>query len=132
MAERIRIDGDEQIARGIRNTIRDLENSDEVSADVAERLRTEAQRGAPKRTGRLASSGRIARSGSAVVVSFGNSGVRYAAPINFGVGPRVGMRGPHNIRASRFFTNAVRNTEQILPDEHAIAIQRSLDRITGA
>ena len=132
MADRIRIDGDEEIARGLGRTIRDLDKLDDVSADVAERLRTEAARAAPKRTGRLAASGRVSRSGSASRVTFGSGSVDYAPPINFGTGARSGLRGPHNVRATGFFTNAVRNAAKESPKEYALEIDRSLDKITGA
>lgn len=130
---RTTVRGDTEIARGIGNTISDLDRLDRVSADVAERLRTEAARAAPRRSGRLAASGRVSRSGTASVVSFGNAAVQYAGALNFGVGPRTGLRGPHNIRATRYFSNAIRDARADAPDpEYGREIDKSLNRIKGA
>lgn len=60
----------------------------------------------PKQSGRLASGLTVA--GGEVRIG----GVRYAGPIEFGVGPRPGMRGPHNIRPAHYME---RGTEAASP-----------------
>lgn len=133
MAEGTRVVGADSIAAGLGRTAADLPDiAEEVSEDVAGRIRTDAARAAPNRTGRLASSGRVARSGSGFVTSFGSSSVRYAPAQNWGTRPRLGLRGPHNIRATRFFSDAVTKNTESFADDIADDTQKSLDKIKGA
>lgn len=66
-----------------------------------------AQQRAPKRTGRLAASFSGQTGPGEQLLKFG---AEYAAPIHFGVGPRTGLRGPHNIRPNPYLFGAVDET----------------------
>lgn len=132
MATRVEVDGAASIARGFGRTIADLDRLPDNSADVARRVRDEAARAAPNRTGLLARSGRVTRSGSASFATFGSSSVRYAPAQNWGIGPRTGLRGPHNIRATHFFSDAVSRNAKGYSEDIADGIQESLDEIRGA
>ena len=102
----------------------------EIAPDDAARvIGTTAQQRAPKRTGRLASSMSSDASSGVVRVSFG---APHAGPINFGVGPRTGLRGPHNIAATRFLTGAVSDRMNVWMDSYATAAQEAVNRVKGA
>jgi hypothetical protein len=88
-----------------------------------------ARANAPKRSGRLASSW-AADTGSGVVgLSFG---AVYAGPVHFGVGPRSGLRGPHNIRPNPFLWRAIESTESEWLDKYRQDIESLLDNVKGA
>lgn len=98
-------------------------------AEAARIIGTAAQRRAPKRSGRLAGSFASGTAAGRVSVSFG---VPYAGPINFGTGPRAGMRGPHNIRPTRFLTGAVSDQESAWLETYRDDAQTACDRVKGA
>jgi hypothetical protein len=64
-----------------------------------------------------------------VDVSFG---AVHAAPIHWGVGPRVGLRGPHNIAATLFLTTAFAGQEDAIADIYLSAIDKRLGKVQGA
>jgi hypothetical protein len=96
----------------------------QVVADRAEQL-------APKRSGRLAGSGRPGAAKTQAVVRFGGSGVPYAAALQWGVGPRAGQTGPHNIRPTLFATNAADQTRETWLDVYMSAVNEALDQVKG-
>jgi len=98
-------------------------------AEAGRIIGTAAQKRAPKRSGRLASSMSSAADAGKVTVTFG---VIYAGPINFGVGPRPGLRGPHNIRATRFLTGSVNDTQSAWIKQYEDAAQDAADKVKGA
>lgn len=97
--------------------------------EAAQIIGSGARSRAPKRTGRLAMSFSSDVKSGVVSVSFG---VPYAGPINFGTGPRAGLRGPHNIRATRFLSNAVSELHDKWMDTYSDAAQDACDRVKGA
>lgn len=97
--------------------------------EAATIIGTAAKSRAPKRSGRLASSFSSKANGGTVEVSFG---VVYAGPINFGVGPRRGLRGPHNIAATRFLTGAVSDKQSAWIKTYQDAIQDEVNDVKGA
>lgn len=92
----------------------------------------QARMNAPKRTGRLAGSWAADDSAGALGLSFGNGNVRYAAPIHWGVGPRPGLRGPHNIRPSLFLTRAIESTQAQWVEKYDEEITTELGKVKGA
>lgn len=80
---------------------------------------------APRRTGALAST--IAAQGASISVGTG-----YAAAHEFGVGPRPGRRGGHNIRARRFMRAAAAQLRPFAAGAIATATARALSGIRGA
>lgn len=87
---------------------------------------------APKRTGRLASSWASDIDAGSVGLEFGSSAVPYAGPQHWGVGPRAGLRGPHNIRASRFLIRAIDSTRSRWEDAYSQSIEKQLGKVQGA
>jgi hypothetical protein len=88
-----------------------------------------ARSGAPKRSGRLASSWAPSASAGEVQLRFG---AVYAGAVHFGTGPRVGLRGPHNIRPNPFLTRAIDDTRAQWVDKYQNDIEDLLDRVRGA
>lgn len=103
--------------------------ADIAPADAGAVIGAAAKARAPKQTGRLASSFSSSASKGVVKVTFG---AEYAGPINFGVGPRSGLRGPHNIAATRFLTGSVKDTTDAWLQAYAEDIQDELDDVKGA
>lgn len=103
--------------------------ADVAPPEAAQIIGTAAKARAPKRTGRLASSFSSSTTNGVVSVSFG---APYAGPINFGVGPRPGLRGPHNIAATRFLTGAVSDKTSAWLNAYADEIDKQLDQVKGA
>lgn len=97
--------------------------------DAARLIGTAARANAPKRTGRLARSFSPSTDAGVVTVTFGTP---YAGPINFGVGPRPGRRGPHNIRATRFLSDAIEDHESAWLNEYAKDAQTQCNQVRGA
>lgn len=126
--QRVEIVGADRLAATFGTAARRMGDLSEPEAELADELQRLAARRAPKRTGRLASSGRSSRG----VVTFGNSNVRYAIPANFGTGPRVGLRGPHNVPATNYFTGAMAQAVRRVPDVFEPPIQNILDDVKGA
>lgn len=129
MAERgVEIVGAQELASTFGRASRQVSDLSEPDTDLAQQLKGQAARRAPRRTGRLAASGRVV----GAVVTFGNANVDYAIPANFGTGPRVGLRGPHNVPATNYFTGAMAQAAQTAPDVYSPPVQKILDRVKGA
>lgn len=89
----------------------------------------EAVMRAPKRSGRLAGSFSAEQGPGQQLLSFG---VVYAGPIHFGVGPRAGLRGPHNIRPNPYLFGAVEATQPQWLDTYTEQLQELCDDVKGA
>lgn len=97
--------------------------------EAAQIIGREARLRAPKRTGRLAGSFGAEATGGQLLLSFG---VTYAGPIHFGVGPRSGQQGPHNIAANPFLFGAVEATQPQWLDSYSDQLQELADEVKGA
>lgn len=126
-AVEIEIQGLERLTASLGQLKRDL--ADIAPDDAARIIGTAAKARAPKRTGRLASSFSSDAGNGVVSVSFSAA---HAGPLNFGVGPRTGLRGPHNIAATRFLTGAVKDTQSAWLNAYAEDIDDKLDNVKGA
>lgn len=89
----------------------------------------EARARAPKRTGALAASFAVDSAAGVLSVSFG---VAYAGAVHFGVGPRSGLRGPHNIRPNPFLFGAVDSTQSQWLDTYSDQLQELVNQVKGA
>lgn len=89
---------------------------------------TVARGRAPRRTGRMAASVAVESTDDGATVS---AGVAYAGPLNYGVGPRPGVRGPHNIAATSWFTGGLdRMSEPIVSRVQRDTVAK-LNRVRG-
>lgn len=78
-----------------------------VNKAAAEVVSTEAKSIVPVRDGLLQKSIRPGATLKAGVVRAGKASVQYAGGIHFGVGPRAGRKGPHNIAPRPFLYEAL-------------------------
>lgn len=130
MAEQTEVEGLARLTSTLAAFARSLPD---VAPPAASRIiGQQARMNAPKRTGRLASSWASDDSAGALGLSFGNGNVRYASPIHWGVGPRVGLRGPHNIRPSMYLLRAVESTQGQWVQQYENTITTELGKVKGA
>ena len=98
-------------------------------ADAATVIGSAAQQRAPKRSGALAGSLFSSTASGVVTVGFG---APHAGPLNFGTGPRAGLRGPHNIAATRFLTGAASDKESAWIETYMDEIETAIAKVKGA
>lgn len=82
-------------------------------------------------TGQLKASVRGLGSVSAATGKAGSAAVPYAAGVHWGVGPRPGLRGPHNIRRRPFLFDAVKHMDNDAVDEYERQLARLISRLKG-
>ena len=114
----IRLVGDTELKGALRDANRGL----------AQQVVRKALPKVPVKTGRLRKSVRALASQNSAVVKAGTAAVPYAAAQHWGVGPRPGRRGPHNIKARPFLRDAARTVEQKAADEYLDQIHRILKK----
>ena len=88
----------------------------------------------PRRSGRLAASVRTAPgvslgAGRSAAVT---SGLSYTAPREFGVGPRRGLKGGHNIRGAHMFAKGAKDANGPAVEAATTAVQATMRRVKGA
>lgn len=103
--------------------------ADIAPADAARIVGAAAQQRAPKRTGALAASLFTSTAAGTVTIRFGSP---YAGPHNFGTGPRYGMRGPHNIRATSFLTGTASDKESVWIEPYMDDVETAIGKVKGA
>ena len=108
MSESVKVKGGERLAATLGTMGDQLTDWSGPNADVAELLAGAAARSAPRRSGALAGSHIPVSDATAAGVA---ASARYAAPLAFGVGPRAGLRGPHNIAANPWIWQASSSAE---------------------
>lgn len=104
MADSVTIQGVDQLVSGLDRAESALGSWQATNLAAARLLAGAGARYAPRRSGRLAGSHHPLATETAAEVEVTES---YAGPIRYGVGPRVGMRGPHNIVARDWLGEAV-------------------------
>jgi hypothetical protein len=125
----VEVVGAARLAQTLRDFARSLGDLADANRRAGELVGSAAVSRVPRRTGRLAGSLRIDAAPTDVSVSFGAS---YAAPIQWGVGPRVGLRGPHNISPTLFLTGALAAQEDAVLGVYEEAIDTRMGRVRGA
>ena len=103
--------------------------ADIAPEDAARIIGTAASARAPKRSGALAASRFTSTTKGVVTIGFGAA---HAGPHNFGTGPRAGLRGPHNIRATRFLTGAATDKESAWIDSYMDEVETAIGKVKGA
>ena len=129
MVASVEVKGADRLAATLRDFSRSLDDLSDANRRAGELVASAAVQAVPRRTGRLASSRRVEAAPTTVDVSFG---VVYAAPIHWGVGPRVGLRGPHNIAPTLFLSNALATQEDAVADVYLDAIDQRMGKVRGA
>lgn len=87
---------------------------------------------APKETGRLSASfnGYIVQKENPVVVL--RFGIRYSAAVHFGVGPRPGLRGAHNVKPNPYLSDAIEQTRPRWEESYIRKISAMCYKVRGA
>jgi hypothetical protein len=129
MPDAVEVKGADRLASTLREFARSLDDLSDANRRAGEAIGSAARGRVPKRTGRLAGSMRIDAAPKDVSVAFG---AVHAAPIHWGVGPRVGLRGPHNIAPTLFLTGALAASEDEVADIYVEAIDRRMGKVRGA
>jgi hypothetical protein len=125
----VTVEGADTLARTLKAAARDLADLTDANRAVAGRLRDAGARTAPRRTGRLAGSVRaLAPTADTVTVV---AAAPYAKPIHFGVGPRVGLRGPHNIRSRPWLYAVLTDRTGQVVGVYADAVDSALGKVRG-
>jgi hypothetical protein len=102
----VRVLGADRVASTLGRLAEQLADLDTEARAGAELVTAAAAARAPRRSGAMAASLRTDVADSAASIS---AAVPYAIPLDKGVGPRPGRRGPHNIRATRWLTGAAQD-----------------------
>lgn len=129
MSGRVQVEGADRLASTLGQFGRRLGDMSDPGTAAGDTIAAAAAARAPRRTGQLAGSARVAAGPKQVVVSWG---VGHAAPLQWGVGARIGLRGPHNIRATYFATDALDVSEDQVVDAYADQVDRLLGQVKGA
>ena len=119
------IAGLKTLVRTLRAAGDDLGDLKDANAKAAQLVATAAAAAAPRRTGRLASTGRGNRAAGKAEIIFGGARARYAPVIHWGWPKR-------RIPADEFASHAAQRTEPQWIEFYAADIQNIVDSITGA
>jgi HK97 gp10 family phage protein len=114
--------GDKDLARALQR----------ANKTAAERVVKTALPAVPVKTGALFAAVRATASQTAGRAVAGNARVPYAAAIHWGTGPRVGEKGPHNIKRRPFLSDAATQNISEIADDYAAEINRIMDVIREA
>jgi hypothetical protein len=128
----ITVEGADTLARTLRQLSAGLDDFARSNTTAAQTVGAEAGRRAPRRTGRLAGSWRPESDKATAAVRFGGGGVAYAPAMQWGIGPRPGLRGPHNIRATYFASDALASTESEIARVYAGELGDKVGAVRGA
>lgn len=129
----IQIEGLREVRKQLR-VFEDKVGSDMLRAahkSLAVRVVALATPRVPVKTGALAASVRGVGSVTAATGKAGGTKVPYAAAIHFGVGPRPGLAGPHNIKARPFLFDALKRLGPSAVEEYAQQLRRLISRLKG-
>lgn len=121
----VEVPGLSRLRRDLRAAGDDLADLKDASAQASQLVATEAGRRAPRRTGRLAGSGRGSRAAGRATVTFGGTRVPYAGVIHYGWAAR-------GIAAQPFVIDAATDTQPQWLAFYAAGVEQALDRLDGA
>lgn len=120
----VQVDGLRRLQRELKAAGADLADLKDANAKAAGIVTDDAGRRAPRRTGRLAGSGRPARAAGRATVMFGSAAVPYAGPVHYGWPSR-------GIAAHPFLTDAATDTQPEWLDAYHDELQQIADRVGG-
>jgi phage gpG-like protein len=122
----LRVEGARELRASLRRAGSELGNEiTEAHKDVADLVSTESKAAAPRRSGKLAGSGRGSGTKTMAVVRFGGARVRYAGPQHFGW-------AAHNIPARPWVTDTAQRLEPRWTERYETAVEHVLNTIQGA
>lgn len=129
---RIEVKGATELSASLKRLGADVNDFKDVHKRTGTYIAGQGASRAPKRSGRLAASGRAGATARNVTVRFGSGGIPYANPVHWGTGARAGRRGPHNINPSLFAVRAAHETEPTWTSWYLGELQKMVGRVKGA
>lgn len=123
--ETVRVEGLRDLIRTLKAAEQDLDDLKAANRTAAQVVADVARARAPRRTGRLAGTGRPGNAARKATVTFGRASVPYANPIHWGW-PR------RHIQAQPFLLDAARATRFVWMDAYLADLQKILDSVKGA
>jgi hypothetical protein len=118
------VKGVKQLAKDLRDFEGGVAELKDANQKVGKIVVAEAQRRAPRVSGRLARSTKATRAPHRVKITGGGARVPYAGPIHWGWPAR-------NIRSQPFVTDAAYETQPEWLDEYRAEIARLADKVKG-
>ena len=128
MPDAVQVVGARELSRSLERAGRALGDNADTNARVSTLVATSAQHTAPRRTGRLAGGHR--KRATKVDAEVSNT-LPYANAQHWGVGPRAGLRGPHNIRGTRWLLDTVQDRQASIVDLYRAKVDRVVGAIRG-
>lgn len=128
MPDAVRVLGARELSRSLDRAGRAVADNADANARVATLVATTGTHTAPRRSGRLAGGHR--RRATKVDAEVSNA-LPYANVQHWGVGPRAGLRGPHNVRGSRWLLDAVQDRERSIVDIYRAKVDQVVGAIRG-
>jgi hypothetical protein len=119
----VKVTGLRQLRAAMKKAGDDLADFKDANAAVATLIASAASSAAPRRTGRLAASGRGNRAAGRAVVQFGGARLRYAGPIHWGWPAR-------HIIARPFASDAAVSTQPRWLPIYEDTVAKIIDKIT--
>lgn len=120
----IEVIGGARLRRTLRRAGVDVKRLTALNRQAAELVLPAASTNAPRRSGRLASTGRAGATTRAGVIRFGRGSVPYGPPIHYGWAAR-------NIRPNPWASEAAQRTEGAWTEIYSQGIDAILDTIKG-
>jgi hypothetical protein len=118
----IRVEGLPELRRKLKAAGDDLEDLRDANHAASRIVLTESDRRVPRRSGRLAATGRTNRAVGRANVLYGSADVPYAMPIHWGQ-PR------RNIQANPWVTEAAEATEPVWVQAYADALDKAIRKV---
>lgn len=123
-ATRVDVDGAPELRRALKRMGEGLDDLKDANQRAASIVATAAGQRAPRKTGRLAGSGRGNRAAGRATVMFGGARAPYAGPIHYGWPAR-------GIEAQPFILDAAAATEHVWLDAYSAELQQLADKVGG-
>lgn len=121
----VQVSGAKTLRRQLKAAGVSIDDLKAAHADVADQVLARATPGAPRRTGKLAGTGRASGTQGAAIVRFGGAAVPYAGPIHWGWPSR-------HIAAQPFVADAAEDTRPQWEGTYLAALEKIIDTVEGA
>ena len=119
MGDVVSVQGLAELQAGLTRADVALADWQATNSQAARQLAAAGARYSPRRSGRLAGSHHPLATPTTAELEVT---APYAGPIRYGVGPRVGLRGPHNITANDWLGRAVDETRPAIESLYAARV----------
>lgn len=120
----IKVEGGRQIRSQLKAAGEDLSDLKDAHLSAAELVVRAAEPKTPRKTGRLAATGRAAGTATQAIMRWGGGAVKQAGPVHFGWAER-------NIKPQPWATDTAQETEPQWTEIYFAKVQRVLAKIRG-